>query len=144
MTARLSRIAVSGCGVGFQRADGEAGDQHGHTGWRWGQGQVSVLRATCYGVRRCQTIAVDEGSARGALMAGDERGCSMAMTHAVAAAPLDVAAIRSDFPILAREVNGHPLVYLDNAATTQKPQAVLAAMDAYYRMTNANVHRGVY
>ena len=68
----------------------------------------------------------------------------MAMTHAVSAAPLDVAAIRSDFPILAREVNGHPLVYLDNAATTQKPEAVLAAMDAYYRTTNANVHRGVY
>jgi cysteine desulfurase/selenocysteine lyase len=68
----------------------------------------------------------------------------MASAHAVSAAPLDVAAIRSDFPILAREVNGHPLVYLDNAATTQKPQAVLAAMDAYYRTTNANVHRGVY
>ena len=68
----------------------------------------------------------------------------MAMAHAVSAAPLDVAAIRSDFPILAREVNGHPLVYLDNAATTQRPQAVLAAMDAYYRTTNANVHRGVY
>ena len=68
----------------------------------------------------------------------------MAMAHAVSAAPLDVAAIRSDFPILAREVNGYPLAYLDNAATTQKPQAVLAAMDAYYRTTNANVHRGVY
>jgi cysteine desulfurase / selenocysteine lyase len=68
----------------------------------------------------------------------------MAMAHAVSAATLDVAAIRSDFPILAREVNGHPLVYLDNAATTQKPQAVLAAMDAYYHTTNANVHRGVY
>src|SRR5438067_13114704 len=77
-------------------------------------------------------------------MAGDERGCSMAMAHAIAVAPLDVAAIRSDFPILAREINGHPLVYLDNAATTQKPRAVLAAMDAYYRTTNANVHRGVY
>src|SRR5437660_7539013 len=68
----------------------------------------------------------------------------MAIARAIAVAPLDVAAIRSDFPILAREINGHPLVYLDNAATTQKPQAVLAAMDAYYRMTNANVHRGVY
>ena len=68
----------------------------------------------------------------------------MAMAHAVSAAPLDVAAIRSDFPILARAVNGHPLVYLDNAATTQKPQAVLAAMEAYYHTTNANVHRGVY
>src|SRR5438105_13251547 len=77
-------------------------------------------------------------------MAGDERGCSMAMAHAMTAAPLDVAAIRSDFPILARQVNGHPLVYLDNAATTQKPEAVLAAMDAFYRTTNANVHRGVY
>ena len=55
-----------------------------------------------------------------------------------------MAALRSDFPILDREVKGHPLVYLDNAATTQKPQAVLAAMDAYYRTTNANVHRGVY
>jgi cysteine desulfurase/selenocysteine lyase len=52
--------------------------------------------------------------------------------------------MRSDFPILDREVSGHPLVYLDNAATTQKPQAVLAAMDAYYHTTNANVHRGVY
>ena len=66
------------------------------------------------------------------------------MAHATAAAPLDVATIRTDFPILDREVNGHPLVYLDNAATTQKPEAVLAAMDAYYRTTNANVHRGVY
>ena len=52
--------------------------------------------------------------------------------------------IRSDFPILRREVNGHPLAYLDNAATSQKPLAVLDAMDEYYRHTNANVHRGVH
>ena len=52
--------------------------------------------------------------------------------------------IRSDFPILWREVNGHPLAYLDNAATSQKPLAVLDAMDDYYRRTNANVHRGVH
>ena len=52
--------------------------------------------------------------------------------------------IRSDFPILQREVNGHPLAYLDNAATSQKPLAVLDAMDDYYRRTNANVHRGVH
>ena len=52
--------------------------------------------------------------------------------------------IRSDFPILRREVNGHPLAYLDNAATSQKPLAVLDAMDDYYRRTNANVHRGVH
>ncbi|MBI2683915.1 MAG: cysteine desulfurase [Actinobacteria bacterium] len=52
--------------------------------------------------------------------------------------------VREDFPILAREVHGKPLVYLDSAATSQKPTRVLDAMDAYYRETNANVHRGVY
>jgi len=52
--------------------------------------------------------------------------------------------LRSDFPILSREVNGHPLVYLDSAATTQKPVAVLDAMDDYYRNSNANVHRGAH
>ena len=60
------------------------------------------------------------------------------------AAAIDVAALRADFPILSRTVNGAPLVYLDSAATSQKPTAVLDAMDAYYRETNANVHRGVY
>ena len=61
-----------------------------------------------------------------------------------AAAPIDVTALRADFPILSRTVHGAPLVYLDSAATSQKPTAVLDAMDAYYRETNANVHRGVY
>ncbi|MGE0623125.1 MAG: cysteine desulfurase [Pseudomonadales bacterium] len=51
---------------------------------------------------------------------------------------------RSDFPILASEQNGAPLVYLDNAATTQKPQSVLQAMDDYYREDNANVHRAAH
>jgi cysteine desulfurase/selenocysteine lyase len=55
-----------------------------------------------------------------------------------------VQAIRRDFPILARRVHDKPLVYLDNAATSQKPEAVLNAMDDYYRRTNANVHRGVH
>ena len=55
---------------------------------------------------------------------------------------MDLERLRSDFPILSREVNGHRLVYLDSAATTQKPTAVLDAMDAYYRESNANVHRG--
>jgi cysteine desulfurase/selenocysteine lyase len=59
-------------------------------------------------------------------------------------AALDVAAIKADFPILGRSVHGAPLVYLDSAATSQKPTAVLDAVDAYYRETNANVHRGVY
>lgn len=56
----------------------------------------------------------------------------------------DPAAIRDDFPILSREMNGHPLVYLDSASTTQKPQTVLDAVDEYYRLHNANVHRGAY
>lgn len=59
-------------------------------------------------------------------------------------AGIDVAALRADFPILERRVHGVPLVYLDSAATSQKPRAVLGAMDAYYAETNANVHRGVY
>src|SRR5437879_9506635 len=57
---------------------------------------------------------------------------------------LDVARFRADFPLLAQRENGHPLVYLDKAATTQKPQAVLDAIVEYYRTTNANVHRGAY
>jgi cysteine desulfurase/selenocysteine lyase len=56
----------------------------------------------------------------------------------------DVAALRAEFPLLARPVRGKPLAYLDNAATTQKPRAVLEALDRYYREHNANVHRGVH
>jgi len=51
---------------------------------------------------------------------------------------------RPDFPLLSREVHGRPLVYLDNAATTQKPRAVLEAMDGLYTTCNANVHRGIH
>ncbi|MBI3049155.1 MAG: cysteine desulfurase [Acidobacteria bacterium] len=57
---------------------------------------------------------------------------------------LNVAAIRQDFPILRQRVHGKPLVYLDNAATTQKPQAVIDALQRYYSEENANVHRGVH
>ena len=57
---------------------------------------------------------------------------------------LDVTAIRRDFPILRQRVHGKPLVYLDNAATTQKPQAVLDALVHYYVEDNSNVHRGVH
>jgi cysteine desulfurase / selenocysteine lyase len=56
----------------------------------------------------------------------------------------DVERIRKDFPILHQEVHGRPLVYLDNAATSQKPQAVIDALADYYRADNANVHRGVH
>ncbi|MCZ6459818.1 MAG: aminotransferase class V-fold PLP-dependent enzyme, partial [Gammaproteobacteria bacterium] len=51
---------------------------------------------------------------------------------------------RADFPILDQQINGSPLVYLDNAATTQKPESVLHAMTQYYRKNNANVHRAVH
>src|SRR5699024_9640088 len=57
---------------------------------------------------------------------------------------MDVESIRSDFPILARESRGRPLVFLDSAASSQKPLAVIAAMNDFYGTTNANVHRGGY
>ncbi|HEY2988688.1 MAG TPA: cysteine desulfurase [Candidatus Binatia bacterium] len=59
-------------------------------------------------------------------------------------AGLDVARIRQDFPILHQRVHGKPLVYLDNAATAQKPQAVLDALNHYYATDNSNVHRGLH
>ncbi|MGB0375722.1 MAG: aminotransferase class V-fold PLP-dependent enzyme [Flavobacteriaceae bacterium] len=57
---------------------------------------------------------------------------------------LDVSAIRKDFPILHRQVNGKPLVYFDNAATSQTPQQVIDAIVSYYSQTNSNIHRGVH
>jgi cysteine desulfurase/selenocysteine lyase len=57
---------------------------------------------------------------------------------------LDLERVRADFPILDQEVNGHRLVYLDNAASTQKPTAVIEAIDRFYRRDNANVHRGIH
>jgi cysteine desulfurase/selenocysteine lyase len=57
---------------------------------------------------------------------------------------LDIQKIRNDFPILSREVNGKPLVYLDNGATSQKPQSVIAAIDKYYSFENSNIHRGIH
>nr|WP_163503818.1 cysteine desulfurase [Halomonas socia] len=57
---------------------------------------------------------------------------------------LDVAALREEFPILAREVHGKPLVYLDNAATSQTPRRVIAAFDDYFGRYNANIHRGLH
>ncbi|HLT62961.1 MAG TPA: aminotransferase class V-fold PLP-dependent enzyme, partial [Pseudohongiella sp.] len=57
---------------------------------------------------------------------------------------MDLQRIRADFPILNQTVNGQPLVYLDNAATTQKPQAVIDALVHYYTHDNSNVHRGAH
>ena len=57
---------------------------------------------------------------------------------------LDVEKVRADFPILQRTVHGKPLVYLDSAASAQRPLAVIDAIDNFYRMRNANIHRGVH
>lgn len=57
---------------------------------------------------------------------------------------INIQTIREQFPVLHQEVNGHPLVYFDNAATTQKPQRVLDALMHYYRFDNSNIHRGVH
>src|SRR6476620_7412916 len=65
------------------------------------------------------------------------------LTNSAPVRALD-AAIRDDFPILAEMVNGKPLTYLDSGATSQKPAAVIQALDDYYRHYNANVHRGIY
>ena len=56
----------------------------------------------------------------------------------------DVAKVKEDFPILKQTVNGKPLIYLDNAATSQKPQSVIDALVGYYSADNSNVHRGVH
>ena len=58
--------------------------------------------------------------------------------------PIDVQRIRGDFPILRREIRGKPLVYFDNAATTQKPRAVIDAIRRFYEEDYANIHRGVH
>ena len=68
----------------------------------------------------------------------------MTAVSANIAAAFDAARVRRDFPILQQQINGHPLVYLDNAATTQKPECVIEAISNYYRRDNANVHRGVH
>ena len=75
------------------------------------------------------------------------KATALARTAAIAPAgpaPFDPLGVRRDFPILRREVRGKPLSYLDNAATTQRPEPVIAAIADYYRHDNANIHRGVH
>ncbi len=98
-------------------------------------------RAAAPGPRQGRVAPLDpplpiEGRARGA--GGDGAHPSLD------SAPLDPRSVRGDFPILGRLVHGRPLVYLDNAATTQKPEAVLAAEAGVYRRYNANVHRAIH
>src|SRR6266705_2041426 len=75
--------------------------------------------------------------------------CTTRMTTAMPTLPskakkVDFTKIRADFPILDQKIHGHPLVYFDNAATTQKPRVVLDALRRYYEKDNANVHRGIH
>src|SRR5262249_16973175 len=72
--------------------------------------------------------------------AAHDRG--MNSPTSVSRRPFDLGEVRADFPILRQQVNGRRLVYLDNAATSQKPQAVIDALVSYYTTTNANIHRG--
>lgn len=78
-------------------------------------------------------------------LGGVER--SGGLDHSVLAAPdpvFDVASVRSQFPILAEPVNGHPLIWFDNGATTQKPQRVIDRISEFYRHENSNIHRGAH
>lgn len=68
----------------------------------------------------------------------------LSVANAAQAPAFDIDAVRRDFPILSQQVNGKPLVYLDNGASAQKPIAVLDAMDRYYREMHSNVHRGAH
>lgn len=68
----------------------------------------------------------------------------MTTLEAIQTTPVDVAKIREQFPVLDQQVNGYPLVYLDNAATSQKPRIVLDAIAGYYEKENANIHRGIH
>ncbi|MEP2612863.1 aminotransferase class V-fold PLP-dependent enzyme, partial [Marinobacter alexandrii] len=68
----------------------------------------------------------------------------LSVANAAKQTVFDVEAVRRDFPILSQQVNGKPLVYLDNGASAQKPIAVLDAMDRYYREIHSNVHRGAH
>ena len=64
--------------------------------------------------------------------------------HRIAASSVDWKAIRADFPILREQAHGHPLIYFDSAATSQKPRIVIEALRNFYEHENANVHRGLH
>src|SRR5260370_5344205 len=83
------------------------------------------------------------GGSRMSVHAAFARGPGDALIES-AAIGFDVERVRADFPILRERIHGRPLVYLDTAATSQKPDAVIEAMVHYYRHVNANIHRGVH
>lgn len=100
--------------------------------------------------KRYREWAQDNGVAPGAsnpvstTAPGETQGTGSPIREDPAAAPFDVEAVRAQFPILRQEFYGRPLVYLDSAATTQKPQVVIDAISNFYANDNASVHRGVH
>jgi cysteine desulfurase/selenocysteine lyase len=72
-----------------------------------------------------------------------ERGADYGV-HKIAASTVNWTALREDFPILREQAHGHPLIYFDSAATSQKPRAVIEALRNFYEHENANVHRGLH
>jgi cysteine desulfurase / selenocysteine lyase len=88
--------------------------------------------------------AAGQRGSRAASARGEAISASTAPLSRRPAAPIDIAAIREDFPILHQRIRGKPLVYLDNAATSQKPQSVIDAITGFYTRENANIHRGVH
>jgi cysteine desulfurase/selenocysteine lyase len=111
-----------------ERADGTIVTRYG---WlRDGGREAGEMRITRRGDRIARLVVTfdQQGTASGA----------------ASVEPLDPHVIRRDFPILSTEVHGKPLVYLDSASTSQKPEVVLDALDGFYRQYNANVHRGIY
>ena len=84
------------------------------------------------------------GRVSGALAASPGGTAAGLVSATASTSAFDVERVRAEFPILRRQIRGRPLTYLDNAATTQKPQPVLDALTSYYTSSNANVHRGVH
>ena len=100
--------------------------------------------------RICERIRTAPVSAQKGLCTHDSRGndiqrlFSGKTAPANGARPLDIPAIRRDFPALHQRVHGKPLIWFDNAATTQKPQAVIDAVSSFYAHDNSNIHRGAH
>src|SRR5262249_23313160 len=90
-----------------------------------------------------QALRRSHGRGRGTELGGSGMS-TVAKTHEIHAPVFDAQKVRRDFPVLHQKVHGKPLVYLDNAATTQKPLAVMEAIANYYRHDNSKIHRGVH
>jgi cysteine desulfurase/selenocysteine lyase len=94
--------------------------------------------------RTRRSFGTDAATARAQIVWRGPERAAHCMVHQVSDRPVDWQALREDFPILDQQVHGHPLIYFDNAATTQKPRAVVDALRSYYEHDNANVHRGLH